>query len=202
MSKKDSSELVPSGDGKLSSIISNKAQIALPDIVSIFISQYETKLYEKKHDLQDAIADISKEISDHEKEVADNMKYSEFINVKIPKLGMISGLVDGPEVSWHSEAIGVQIGIFKSEDDEKHRAPLFKRTYRKPIPKADLNKHEKQLEKLQVFKDELSKTLSNITDMSRKERQVKARISEQRLQEQGLESFLQDKEMLKLIAVD
>ena len=38
--------------------------------------------------------------------------------------------------------------------------------------------------------------------MSRKERQVKARISEMRLQEQGLEGFLQDKEMLALIKID
>lgn len=187
---------------ELTSVISTNATIALPEIVAIFLSKYETDLYDRKAILQDDITGVKDYIIKHDKVVLKATKFDEYIGLKIPKLNIESVKEEDPKISWSLGTTSIVIGIQSTDTPKRDRYSNFNKTFTKPVPKADITTHNSLITKMEKIQAQLSNILNQITDMSRKERQVKARISERRLKEQGLEHFIKSPEMLELIKID
>lgn len=196
-------EIAPS-DGKLSSIIKAEAKIAMPEVVSVFISKYENELYERKATLSETIAQHNKDLATHEKTVISAADFSKYADIKVPKLGIVSVIKDEIVINWDEETITAVIGFENMEEAKyrRDRSTNFSKRFTSPISVKNIRLRDAVLKEVGEATSQLAVIISKIGDMSRKERQVKARISEMRLQEQGLEGFLQDKEMLKLIHIE
>lgn len=196
-------ELVPS-EGKLGSIIKAEAKIAMPEVVSVFISKYESELYDRKAVLQESIAQHNKDLATHEAVVISAADFSKYADIKVITLNVVSALDGEPALSWGDEEVSVNV-TFHNVEDKTHRfreSTGFSKRFSSSINKAHLKTHTAILKDTEEATSQLAVILAKIGDMSRKERQVKARISEMRLEEEGLTDFLQDKDMLKLIQID
>jgi hypothetical protein len=196
----------PASDKPLSSIISAEAKIAMPEVISIFISDYETKLYDRKTELQQKIHDLKKDLEIHVNTVAKSGSFKKYIGVKVPKLGLISRSGGEANVSWENGTISMKI-CFDDVDEtgkmdaKRNSGNNFSKSFTVDITDFAMRTFKNLKKKIDEESANLSRTVGLIGDMSRKERQVKARISELRLKEQGLEGFLADKEMQKLISI-
>ena len=191
--------------GKLSDIVRADAKIAMPEVVSVFISKYENELYDRKAALSESVAQHNKDLGVHEALVIEAADFSKYDGIKVPALNVISVLKDEITVDWDDEEIDATVTFHNIDKDlvlRRDHQTGFSKKFTSPISKQHLKTREKILKDITDETSQLTVILSKIGDMSRKERQVKARISEMRLEEQGLEGFLQDSEMLKLIKID
>lgn len=207
MTKSTVVAVVPEEQRNLSSVIRANAQIAMPEVVSVFISKHETELYDLKAELQKKIGDLKKDIEMHTASVAKSITFKKYCGIKVLKLGLISYLVGEPNVKWVDEKVTQRIGLYNMSEDNKGAADSrdretgFEKSYSQPILAGHLKAHTKMTDELAETSNRLASIVGQIGDMSRVERQVKARISEMRLEEQGLSGFLKDPEMQKLIAI-
>ena len=76
--------------GKLADIMKAEASIAMPEVISIFLSKYETELYERKATLSDKISQLTKEGESLTTTTLTKADFKEYENIKIPKFDLIS----------------------------------------------------------------------------------------------------------------
>lgn len=170
------------------SIINTDAVINMDDIVSIFTSKYEERLYNAKDRLTAEIREgrkVFEELVEEAKKSVDSTKFM----IPHPLI----------KVNEHSREYsdGTVTIAFYANDDNGRTFNLPSKQLK--ITKARHNKIKSTKAKLNTFSEELNATMVNIRDIGRKERQVRARIIEQKLEETGLEYLLNDKDMQKLI---
>ena len=187
-------EIVPT-EGKLSSIIKAEAKIALPEVVSVFISKYESELYDRKANLSETIAQHTKDLATHEKTVISAADFSKYDGIKVPLLKIISAIDDELSLDWEEETVSQRITFHNTDEDvtARHgRSTGFGKNFTSKISKQHIKLRDAILHDREQAQSQLTVILAKIGDMSRKERQVKARIREMRLEEQGLEGFLKE----------
>ena len=201
--------LIP-GDqkGKLSSIMSANAQLALPEIVSVFINKHETELYDAKEEAQKKVAQTHSDLELVEGAAKQDGNFDKFIGIKNAKLGVISYLKGEINMSWDTEQYSATIGLRNLDDKGeaithggREGSTGFAKDFYMDIPKKHIEAYKAAQQACANADMQLESILRQIADIPRKERQVKARISELRLEEQGLEEFIADEKMLALIAV-
>lgn len=191
--------------GKLSDIMPTEARIALPEIVSVFICKYETELYNTKAALSETIIELKKEKELIAATALDSADFSAFIDIKINKLCLISYQASDAVVNWDDKTITATIGLHNLDSKgnelnysgrntgfEKEFSTKLATSYSKAYAKVNTDLAETNLQ--------LQDAVAKLNDMPRKGRQVTARISEMRLEEQGLSAFLNDEVMQKLIS--
>lgn len=207
MTKSTVIAVVPEEQRNLSSVIRANAQIAMPEVVSVFISKHETELYDLKAELQKKIGDLKKDIEMHTATTSKSVSFKKYAGLKMLKLNLISYLKGDPSISWADEQVSQTVGLYNTKDDNSEAADSrdrhtgFEKSYSQPILASHIKAHTKMTDELAETSTRLASIVGQIGDMSRVERQVKARISEMRLEEQGLSGFLKDPEMQKLIAI-
>lgn len=183
---------------ELSNIIKTDAKIALPEIVSIFVAKHETQLYDQKDALQESISTSQKDLTMHEAVVLGTADFKKYDNITIPILELVSVLKGDASVNWETGLINQTVTFHNvGKGREKHTG--FAKSFSMDIGKGYVKTRDSIRKSIQNDTDDLKSILAQISDMSRKERQIKARISEIRLEESGLTDFLKDKEILKLI---
>ena len=184
----------------LSTIIKTKAKMAMPEMTSIFLSKYEDQLYNLKNELTENLSDTRKQLETHQETVKlkAQSKFEKYNNQTMKNLGLTSQVPEPSsfELDFYNAEVTCNVRIL----DEKERNKCSVEVTTK-ITKADVETYEDLNKKIEDYKNKLTSTVNKIGDMSRKERQVKARISELRLEEAGLTNLLEDQEMLKLIEI-
>jgi hypothetical protein len=148
-------------------------------------------LYSKKEALGDTIKGLRKEISDIRKEIVDAVDVTKFIEL--------------------NELFTVSVNTKRTDDDgsnvrvsfiitDKLNNTVIGRVEREiKTPKELYDKLTDKLTELSKSTKELSDVMIAIRDISRKERQVRARIVEKRLAESDLDHLLDDEDIIKLI---
>ena len=197
-------DLTTPAPGKLGDIMTAHAKIAMPEVVSVFISKYETELYDSKKRLQKEISDTKSDLELLENSASQLADFSKYAGDKLPLFKLVTYVKDNIDVNWTTSTFTGVIGLqtpAKGKEPAKPDGSFHKEVFQK-IPAATIKQRSKLQDTVSRVQGELSTIISLIGDMSRKERQVKARISEMRLEEQGLEGFLNDPEMQKMISLD
>ena len=192
--------------GKIGDIVKAEAKIAMPDVMDVFISEYENKLYERKGELTDRINQLRDDLPVFEKQVLKDANFSEFAGLKIAKLKVETVLAGEPVIRWKDkQSIYRQevtlVQTIDNDDGSTYKNKLATLTKEKNIKAGHVTEYKRRTDEIAQVESDLQKCVAAIGDMSRKERQVKARISKLRLQEQGLDHMLNDPEMAQLIHV-
>ena len=186
---------------KLSTILSASASIALPEIVSVFINKYETELYTSKDQLNEKINGLQSELNLLKETVASKADFSKYEKLGIPTFNLTAKVRKSLSIDWESRVVEAMVDFrTPRKANANDLTTRFTETVTAPIIKRDLATFEKISNDLSEARSQLSQILTSLSDMSRKERQVKARISELRLEEQGLTDFLKDEQILALIS--
>ncbi len=184
----------------LSQIMVAEAKIGMTEVVSVQLAKYETGLYDRKDELSKQIGLLQKDLEMHNAVALKGADFSKYDGVPCAKLGLVSKLKGAPTLSWEDSVIRQGIGLYHTDQGTNNNTG-FSKSFSIPISKQNITARNKMLADIEEATDALKTVVSAISNMSRKERQVKARISEIRLKEQGID-LNADAELAKLTKID
>jgi hypothetical protein len=114
----------------------------------------------------------------------------------------ISATVESVNVDWvggyrsKPNTIAVAIKVSDTNGEVKHLATICRTV---AISDADMATHKDLTDKLEAFNVELVEVMNLIKQVGRKERQIRGRISEMKLQQSGMSELVNNPELIKLV---
>ena len=183
------------------SLIQTNVNVGMDEVVNVFVSKYEDGLYVKKDDLSSKIKVVKREIETLDKTLISNTSTSQY-ETSVVSLGLVSK-VESVKVIWATEhektnKINININI-KDIDSKSSYGNSMTKTIVVEIGQTDVVQHKTLLDDLQRLNDDLMNVMNEIKSISRKERQIRGKISEMKLEQSGLNELLNNKDMLSLI---
>lgn len=182
--------------------MSANVNVGMDEVVSVFVSRYETALFEKKDDLSDKIKTIKKEQEDLDNRLINSIDKSQY-EMTIEPLNVKSN-VHEVRVVWSkdtSPTIKIDIVLKDAAKTGGYHSSLSKAISVK-VGKKDISVHDEAVKRLDDLNAELMDVMTKIKAVSRKERQIRGKISEMKLKESGFEGLLENPEMVKLVQLD
>lgn len=180
--------------------------VGMNEVVSVFVSKYEDSLFAKKDELSKKIKQLKAELADMTKQLESSVNKDQYI-MTISLLGL-SSKVTGVEVIWNvtsynykeKNTINVSVGLFDNSSDRDY--PAFSKTFTTKLSKQDVDLHTELEADLESVNGELIEVMNLIKSVSRKERQIRGRISEMKLEQSGFSDLINNPEMVKLIQIN
>lgn len=180
------------------SAMSSDVNVGMDEVVSVFVSRYETQLFDKKDEVGKNIKTVKAELADLDDRLVAAVDKDQY-NTSIISLN-ISTKVDGVNVNWGKKENYVNIEIEVKDNDKTNRySHSFTKNVKLAILDGDVKKHTDLDDTLENLKTDLAEVMGLIKAVSRKERQVRGRISEMKLQESGFAGLLDSPELTKLV---
>jgi len=184
--------------------MTSNVNVGIDEVVSVFVAKWEDGLFKKKDELSKKIKAAIQEMTDLVKRLVDNVNRSDYEG-SIASLG-ISTKVVAIEVHFDGydgdkRALIVVAVEVKDEDSKRSYGDSFTKYFRLPISQVDVDFNTELKTELEQLNAELVETMGEIKSVSRKERQVRGKISEMKLEQSGLAELAQNTEILKLIEV-
>lgn len=180
-------------------VMQTDLQVSMDDVVSAFVSQYESNLFVRKKELTADIKAVEKMLSDNRKAVHQKVTGEEFTDYSLP-FGLVIKLGEEPKIDWDKKK--VCFGIKVELKDSSHYSNRINITRYKSIPASLVKTHKKLQSELADLRTDLSEVLVNLKSITRKERQVRGRIAMRKLEDSGYASLMQDEELIQLVQLD
>lgn len=172
--------------------------IGIDEVVSVFVSQYEDNLFERKKDLSKNIKELKKDVVNLEKKVLETVDVSIY-NTTNDVLGIKSEVKKGyVNVSWIDGEITISIDITDLDNTSRYSNNMNK-VRRLKVDSSSLLSYKELTEEIELLSGELMEVLSLIKSVSRKERQIRGKVSEMKLKESGYDNLLGNQEIMKLV---
>ena len=184
-------------NSNLVSEINTNVNVGMDEVVNVFVSKYENGLYEKKDSLSKQIKKVNMEIDGLEKEVKGGIVNGDY-ECEIPILG-IKSKVKKKEVERGKKRICVKVEV--TDDVKGYGGIDTSKNIYVNLDLDDVMSYKEMIKKRDGLKDELTEVMVDIKGISRKERQIRGKISEMKLKDSGFEGLLNDMDMLKLIEI-
>lgn len=179
-----------------------QADVGMNEIVSVFVSRYETGLFAKKDELSAKIKAAKKAVEDHESLVIGSVDRSKY-SAKVESLGLTFKCTD-VSVNWkstdgyHSEKAGIKVFIGMNDGRERD---AYSKTITLPLSAEAIKERAELTKAVASLESELLETMTQIKAVSRKERELRGRISEMKLQQAGFAELINNPDLQKLIAI-
>lgn len=184
------------------SAMNTNVDVGMNEVVSVFVSKYEDGLFAKKDALSGDIRALKAELAQIDNSVAELVDLSEYAT-SVPALGFTFA-ADKAEVVWEGNyyspknTICIVLNMYDKSDRE---SAVYSKRINKAIPPSFIAKREEVKQALEEKNAELLEVMTLIKSVSRKERQIRGRISEMKLAESGFSGLLDNPEMLQLVAI-
>jgi uncharacterized protein YqgV (UPF0045/DUF77 family) len=185
----------------LKSIESN-VNVGMDEVVSVFVSKYETNLFDTKDQLQSQIKADKREADDLEKGLIASVKRSDY-EATVPHLGL-TFTVDGVTVNWSDDSYrtrgkSIVIAIKMADRGDRDNHSAYTKSMFVPINQIDLDEKARLTALIADLEGKLLEVMGNIKQVGRKERQIRGKIAEMKLGQCGMAALLQNEELLKLV---
>lgn len=180
--------------------MTNDVNVGIDEVVAIFVAKHEDALHAKKDALQQAIRRMKAELDGLTKAIVNSVDKTEF-EITIAQLGLFFK-VDDVSVIWkaqYSEKVGVKINVGMWDKSNERSYASHTKTIMRPLNQIDIDEHQRLNTELEQANAELLVVLGQIKDVSRKERQVRGRIAELKLEQAGKTDLLSNPDLQKLI---
>jgi len=186
------------------STMTSNINVGMDEVVSVFVAKYESGLFAKKDDLSAKIKAIKQEIEQIDRDLVKSVDSTDY-DVTVPKLGLLfkmgEVLIHWGETYHHAKnTMMIEIAMFDKSDD--YQRAIFTKMENRPIPADVVTKRDEAKSQLAVLTGELMEVMGLIKSVSRKERQIRGKISEMKLAESGKAGLLDNPEMLQLIQIN
>jgi hypothetical protein len=180
--------------------ISANVNVGMDEVVSVFVSRYETTLFNKKDELSGKIKVIKNELKDQQTRLEESVNKSHY-EVTNDILN-ISSKVKNVRVDWEKSHINIEVNIKDNETEKGRYADGFSKTFKIKLEDVEVTTHKERQNEIESLNAELMEVMGLIKSVSRKERQIRGKISEMKLKESGLSTLLENDEMLKLVQLN
>lgn len=188
-------------------LIGSDVSIDLDAVVSVYVSQYEDQLFTKKKDLSKTIKGVKDDLKILDKTLERTVDKTEF-DIKVPILNLVSK-VESVDVNWKNpddgyvdSIIKVQVRVSEKEKTDRWSADSLTTTRKVKISSKDIKDKASWETQLDGLNTELLEVMSAIKGVSRKERQVKGKISGMKLEAGGFADLLNSPDLLALVKLD
>ena len=185
------------------SAMSSNVNVGMNEVVSVFVSKYEDGLFAKKDDLSAKIKVVKREIDQFDTDLLKSVDSTQY-DASVPSLGLTFKMGD-VRVCWEGNyntpknTLSIAVEMFDRSNDRQHA------TYTKMIHQAIsadvVSDRDLAKDQLATLNSELMEVMGLIKSVSRKERQIRGRISEMKLAESGMAELLNNSEMLQLVQI-
>ncbi len=184
-------------------LLSTNVNVGMNEIVSVFVSQYEDQLFDKKANLSSQITKMKKELSDIDGDIIKTVNVDSYRHI-VPGLNMYFEH-RSTEVNWTQiygdnkiNTIKVNVGLYDGDNNNRNVHTQVKVL---PIPEHFIKLKKELQSQVDALSAELVSVLNDIKSVSRKERQIRGKLSEMKLAESGYSDLLINPELVKLIQV-
>lgn len=197
-------QIATSSTSSFLSAMNADVNVGMNEVVSVFVSKYEDGLFEKKEQLSKQIKVVKSQLAKLTERVLNSVNKDQYVTV-ISLLGLKTKVVD-VSIVWdetnysHKEKNSVYVSVGLFEDDGDYSK--FNKTFVTSISREDVKENKELSENLSSLSGELIEIVSLIKSVSRKERQIRGKISEMKLEQSGFSELMSNTEMLKLISID
>lgn len=188
---------------KLIAAMSTNVNIGIDEVVSIFVAKHEDQLFNKKQQLSAKVRDLKKSLEDLAESMKSAVDTSKYM-YKLDDLGLTT-VIGSIDVLWDGDRwshIGPAIEIPVMFVGNKKESAEFTKDVYVPIAEADIASKKALDVELELASAELADVLAQLKAISRKERQLRGKISEMKLEQSGMGELLNNPEMLKLVNLD
>ena len=197
--------------GSFDNALKIDAKIDLKDVAAVFVSQYETNLFNRKKDLSKQIKGVKGDLKMLDARVKGAINKADYA-ISVPELGLISKVTD-VELKWgkdedgyddEDEKIGLTVCIDVTEKVSTRSWGSDSLTVRKviKISPEDRKSHKTWNKELDELNGELLETMALIKGVSRKEREITGVIAGKKLEASGYTDLLDNPDLIKLIQLD
>ena len=190
--------------------IENDIKVGMDEVVNVFVSQYEEGLYSKKDELSKAITAAKKAIAKHEKDEKDVQKViaENKYNGSIDELDAI---ITVGKINIHIDSSNNYSVSTEIRDAVTYPCATFElkimcgdhriggKSAFLPINQDYATQLVSLEEELKAVTSELTEILNLISSIGRKERAIRGKISQSKLEACGMSELITHPELLKLI---
>ena len=185
----------------ISTLVDAKIQLALPELTDIFIADLETRLHQEKVRIRKEISEAKAALEKHQEVTARSINFNSFLKGGFPALDITAKFGESePGIHWKKGECNRSISIVQGKGKNSTRIGTV--TVTLPVKKSDIKKHEGFNEMITQLNEDLNSVLTQISELPRKERLVRARISKMKLEADGHTDLLKDKTLLQLVQLD
>lgn len=189
------------------STIKTDMTVTITDLVAAMVSRWETSLFELKDQLNQQIAQLNKDIELVTGQVvqAGNQMFEPMSKLVIPEGLPMSFKHDKCNVTWPT---GDTVGKISVRFIVTCQTPGNDYTNNASgkvefdIPAEYLTNYQDLINKRDDLTQQLTKVLVEIKSVSRKERQLRGKLLEQKLQGQGFDELVNQPEFANLLTVN
>ncbi len=193
---KESSSLVKKP--KLSDIVKTEAAVDMNSIVAFFISKYENSLLESKKVLSSKLTELNNYLNtDFVKEIETEANLTSF-EVKVKVLGLITKAVLQLNPYEFENKKKIFIIITNTEDVKNCTFSMRK----EKIVSDELHqKYMDTLKEISSLRTSLQETLDKLSNVSRKERELRGALAEKTLRDAGVGDLFEDETLLNMVSL-
>lgn len=186
------------------SAITTDVKVGMDEVVSMFVAKYEDGLFAKKDSLQAKIRVAKAALTDLDKMLIGSVDKSTY-HVEVPQLGFTfkAGEVS---VNWgegyrkEKNSIVVELKMFDKSDKDSHG--VYTKHMFVPISQVDIDERQRLNSEVEQSTTELTEVMGLIKSVSRKERQIKGKISEMKMEQAGFRDVMDNPDLQKLIQLN
>lgn len=174
--------------------------VGIDEVVSVFVAKWEDGLHAKRENLAKQIKVTKQQQQDLTDRLEASVDKSQY-EMKNTVLG-IEAQVEGVDVELGLKENRIVVRVEISDTDSKRSyGDSFDKFFYLPISAEDVQLYNDLKNELTQLQADLLQVMTEIKSVSRKERQVRGRISEMKLEQSGLTELLSNPSMLQLIEV-
>lgn len=187
-------------------IISTNVNVGIDEVVAIFVSRYETDLFNKKDRISDQIKKLKASIDKFTADLVKSVDKKEY-ELAVPKLGLtfkvdeVEVHFDKPE-HYGNRKIGIHVSVGMWDKEESRTYASHTKVVVLPIDSDIIAQRKALNEELEQLNLQLIDVLGLIKSVSRKERQVRGKIAEMKMEQAGQSELLANGELTKLISMN
>lgn len=188
--------------------IDTNFQLTTTDLVAGLVSKWEGKLYALKDELSAQITSINKSISSLETTIVDEMRVKLDEQLKgVYALDNATVSFDKPEFQWDRAYNTIMNNTFcmyvriKLDLGKNIEHTELRSRFVEPIPQNHVASRAVFIDERTQLNDRLVAVMTEIKSVSRKERELKAVLVDQKMAQLGIDNPFENEQLLKLLDV-
>ncbi|MCI4437573.1 MAG: hypothetical protein JHC33_12265 [Ignisphaera sp.] len=183
---------------KLSEVVKTDAAVDMNSIVAFFISKYENSLLATKKQLSEQITDLNTYLNKEFIELLKTEIKLESFNINIRSLGFkTQAEIQLNQVEFERKKV-VYVRITQHEKSKDCSFNMLKTL----TVSDELHKiYTDKLAEINALRTELHATLDKLSNIGRKERDVRGALAEKTLRDAGVGDLFEDQTLLDLVSV-
>jgi len=186
------------------------ANVGMDEVVGVFVARWEDSLYKEKDRLSSEIRTVKKDMEQQDKAIVNQARLStNQYETTVPALG-IKSVVTDVGLRWNQTNVPygekkvvrpvVRYSVaIQNTDSSETSSNQIRKVFDHQVGEADVERHNNFESQLAELNSSLSEILVKIKGIGRKERQVRGRISEMKLQQAGFEDLINHPELVQLV---